>query len=145
MFKNILVITSLLFFGCASKDSLRTSSTTEKLCSDKPVKEVYGYLVKNMKEHYLGSSNVDSHTDKGTHDGSIMSGLTGTTFIENKRVSNDKYEIILSIKAGITHRMYGEILDIHKGTGSCKTEIELHYMNSVWKNVHGSYIKKILK
>ena len=143
MVKVLLVSISILFIGCASKESLKTSSTIEKVCSTKSVDKTYEYLVDKMKIHYLGSTDKSIKTTDGTYyNGNSMVTLNDSIFVENKKVSEDNYEIILSLKNGITHRMYGEMIEVKKGIDNCESTVTLKYMNSMWKKVHGTYVKK---
>ena len=143
MTKVLLVSVSILFVGCASKESLKTSTTTEKICSTKSVDKTYEYLVGKMKNHYLGSIEKSKKTTDGAYyNGSSMMTLSDSIFVENRKVSEDNYEIILSLKNGITHRMYGEMIEVKKGAPKCESEVTLKYMNFMWKKVHGVYVQK---
>jgi len=142
---SITVFISLFLIGCASKSSLKSSTTMEEVCSTQNIENTYDFLVKKMRMHYLGSTNKSENTEYATaYAGSSALPMNSTAFIDNKKINNNKYTIIYSIKNGITHRMYGEFIQLERGSGSCNTHITLRYMNSRWKSIHGSLVKKWL-
>jgi len=141
----LLSLGVILLSGCASKQSLKTSTTNETICSEKSTKSTYTLLLKGIKKHYTGSEDKATHTDEGMlYNGTIMVPASGTTSIESKIVSIDKYEIYVSIKNGISPQMYGELIEIYKGKNGCKTEVKISYMNRFWKQ-HGMIVKSLLK
>jgi hypothetical protein len=139
-----LLLLSISLTGCASKKSLRVTKTNEIICSNQSVEDTYRFLVKGLRVHYTGSEELTSHTDVGMFaTGTIFVPMPGTIYIENEYLGNNKYEIYVSVKNGISPKMIGELIEIKKINNSCKTTIKINYMNGMWKR-HGVFVKKIL-
>jgi len=139
-----LLLLSIFLAGCASKQSLRVTKTNEIICSNQSVQDTYRVLVEGLRMHYTGSKDLDSHTDEGMFaTGSILIPMAGTTYIEDARIGNNKYEIYISIKNGISPKILGELIEINQSNKMCHTTVKINYLNSMWKR-HGLIVKKIL-
>jgi hypothetical protein len=139
----MIILLNLIFVGCASKESLKTSSTTETICSHYSEKETYTYLVKELKTYYFGSNQISEYTGNIDVGGGKKIGMTGNSRIEHQKLSNNLYEITFSIQNGITHRMYGQMILISTGNDKCKTNVKINYMNRFWIR-YGLIVKDLL-
>jgi hypothetical protein len=145
--KNILIIIVMIFIsGCATKQSLSTSSNIKTLCSSKTPIETYESLFKKMCEAYTGDSNQSSYVASGQ----LYSGIPGVMistpsgiYIETNQYDNQQYEISLSIKNGISPKMYGELITISEGNENCITQINIRYLNFFWER-HVELTTKLL-
>ncbi len=139
-----LLLLSIFLTGCASKKSLRVTKNHEIVCSNQSVEDTYRFLVKDLRVHYTGSEELSSHTEHGMFGGgSILMPMAGTTYVEDAHIANNKYEIYISIKNGISPKMIGELIEINKSNPKCYTTVKINYMNSMWKR-HGIIVKKII-
>ena len=141
---EVFLLLSLIFVGCTSKKSLRISKTNEKICSNKSVEITYSMLLEGLKLHYTGSKDLSSHTEEGLFaTPTILISMPGTTYIEDAHVNN-KYEIYVSIKNGISPKLLGELIEISQNDKKCRTLVKINYMNKMWKR-HGVFVKELLQ
>ncbi len=141
---EIFLLVSLIFVGCTNKKSLRVSTTNEKICSNKSVDITYSMLLEGLKLHYTGSKDLSSYTEEGLFaTPTILVSMPGTTYIEDAYVNN-KYEIYISIKNGISPKILGELIEISQNNKKCPTLVKINYMNEMWKR-HGILVKELVQ
>ena len=139
----IFIALIVIFSGCSSKESIRLSDTTETVCSMKSAEDTYESLLKKLKVYYLGSAEKTSNSGHIQMGGGKSIGMTGSVFLENEKRADGIYEIAFSAKNGISPTMYGFMVLISEGSGKCRTDVKINYMNRFWKR-YGLIIKKWL-
>ena len=128
--------------GCFTVDSLRTTQTVDRVCLQSSPARAHAKVLKILTDYAIDQEKM-LYDYRKKYNILKRPWVGKENYVEDKKIGRDRYEMALVVENPMLGKVYGFMVETSRGSGKCRSLVQIKYMNKYWKRGKAKLAQKI--